>query len=94
LNHVPGGTINGQRCIAADAIALISATAFGAQRTWRNLPPFRGQSKMPHCGKSRLLANGCVLTWEELIDDQRLDEDRVLVSEACAESGRDDQPAE
>jgi len=44
--------------------------------------------------KSRLLANGCALTWEELIDDQRLDEDRVLVSEACAESGRDDQPTE
>jgi hypothetical protein len=44
--------------------------------------------------KSRLLANGCALAWEELIDDQRLDEDRVLVSEACAESGRDDQPTE
>ena len=46
--------------------------------------------------KSRLLANGYALTCEEpeLIDDQRLDEDRVLVSEACAESGGDDQPTE
>jgi len=29
LNHVPGGTVNRQGYIAADAIALIFTTAFG-----------------------------------------------------------------
>ena len=45
LDHVPGGTISWQRCIATDAIALISTTVFGPQRTSRNLPPVRASRK-------------------------------------------------
>jgi hypothetical protein len=34
------------------------------------------------------------LTREQLVDDQRLDEDRMLANEACAESGLIDQRTE